>query len=145
MMGFWDAVASAGPYPNNLHLAPGRQPHQHLITQFLQARCSLTPNQQCQSTKGNIIVNPDIEISDVFVHTVNSTLILFMCCEQRLSVMEDLESAVDQGCLLITFLCCRQSIIFSVYVNRSHWCSYNFTYRSSGLFLKIQILQLSRF
>jgi len=22
MMGFWDAVASAGPYANNLHLAP---------------------------------------------------------------------------------------------------------------------------
>ena len=26
MMGFWEAVASAGPYaPNNLHLAPDRQ------------------------------------------------------------------------------------------------------------------------
>jgi len=24
MMGFWDAVASAGPYANNLHLAPDR-------------------------------------------------------------------------------------------------------------------------
>jgi len=24
------AVASAGPYTNNLHLAPDRQPHQHL-------------------------------------------------------------------------------------------------------------------
>jgi len=34
------AVASAGPYANNLHLAPDRQPHQHLITQFLQAGCS---------------------------------------------------------------------------------------------------------
>ena len=39
MMGFRDAVASAGPYANNLHLAPDR-PHQHLITQLLQARCS---------------------------------------------------------------------------------------------------------
>jgi len=39
-MGFWDAVASAGPHANNLHLAPDRQPHQHLISQFLQARCS---------------------------------------------------------------------------------------------------------
>jgi len=36
MMGFWDTVASAGPYANNLHLTP----HQHLITQFLQARWS---------------------------------------------------------------------------------------------------------
>ena len=33
-------VASAGPYANNMHLAPDRQPHQHLITQFLQAGCS---------------------------------------------------------------------------------------------------------
>ena len=31
MAGFWDAVASAGPYANNLHLAPDRQPHQHLV------------------------------------------------------------------------------------------------------------------
>jgi len=38
MMRFWDAAASAGPYANNLHLAPERQPHQHLIAQFLQAR-----------------------------------------------------------------------------------------------------------
>ena len=39
-MEFWDAVASAGPYANNMHLAPDRQPHQHLITQFLQTGCS---------------------------------------------------------------------------------------------------------
>jgi len=41
-MGFWDAVASAGPYANNLHLALDRQPHQHLITHsiFFQAGCS---------------------------------------------------------------------------------------------------------
>jgi len=40
MMRFWDAVASAGQYANNLHFAPDRQPHQHLITQVLQAGCS---------------------------------------------------------------------------------------------------------
>jgi len=34
------AVASAGPYANNLHLASYRQPHQHLISQCLQAGCS---------------------------------------------------------------------------------------------------------
>jgi len=39
-MGFWDVVASAGPYANNPHLVPERQPHQHLIAQFLEARCS---------------------------------------------------------------------------------------------------------
>ena len=53
-MGFWDAVASAGPYANNLHLALDRQPHQHLITQFFTGRMLfLTPNQQFQSTRGN--------------------------------------------------------------------------------------------
>jgi len=40
MLGFWDAVASAGPYANDLHLDPERWPHQHLITQFLQTGCS---------------------------------------------------------------------------------------------------------
>jgi len=34
MMGFCDAMASAGPCANNLHLAPDRSPQQHLITQF---------------------------------------------------------------------------------------------------------------
>jgi len=42
-MGFRDAVASAGPYANNLHLAPERYPHQHLIIQFLQAGCFAFP------------------------------------------------------------------------------------------------------
>jgi len=27
VMGFWDAVASAGPYANNLHLAPDAPHH----------------------------------------------------------------------------------------------------------------------
>jgi len=39
MMGFWDAVASAGPYANDLHLASDRKPHQYFITHFLQAGC----------------------------------------------------------------------------------------------------------
>jgi len=40
MIGFWDAVPSAGPYANNLHLAPDRYANQHLIAQFLQAGSS---------------------------------------------------------------------------------------------------------
>jgi len=43
MMGFWDAVASAGPYANDLHLAPNMLLDNHTntpITQFLQARYS---------------------------------------------------------------------------------------------------------
>jgi len=30
-VGFGDAVSSAGPYADNLHLAPDRKPHQHCI------------------------------------------------------------------------------------------------------------------
>jgi len=53
MMGFGDAVASAGPYAKNLHLAPDRQPHQHLITQVFTGRMLfLTSNRRCQSTEG---------------------------------------------------------------------------------------------
>jgi len=53
MVGFGDAVASAGQYANNLHLAPDRQPHQHVVTQFFTGRVFfLTPSQQCQSTDG---------------------------------------------------------------------------------------------
>ena len=52
MMGFWDAVASAGPYANNLHLAQDRKPHQHLIIHFFIGQMLLlTPNQQCQGTE----------------------------------------------------------------------------------------------
>jgi len=52
MMEFEDAVASAGPNANNLHLAPDRQPHQHLITELFTGRMLfLTPSQQCQITE----------------------------------------------------------------------------------------------
>jgi len=53
-MGFWDAVASAGPYANNLHLTLDSKPHQHVIIQFFTGRVLfLMPNQQYQSTEGN--------------------------------------------------------------------------------------------
>jgi len=51
-MGFWDAVASAGPYANSLHLAPDKittTPHHSIFTDWT---LFLTPNQQCQSTEG---------------------------------------------------------------------------------------------
>ena len=46
MMGFWDGVAPAGPHANNLHLAPDRQPHQHLShhSVFTGRVLFLTPN-----------------------------------------------------------------------------------------------------
>jgi len=34
------AAAWVGPHAKNLHLAPDRWPHQHLVTQFLQVGCS---------------------------------------------------------------------------------------------------------
>jgi len=47
------AVASAGPYANHLHLAPDREPRQHLITQFLTAwMLFLTSNQLWHSNEG---------------------------------------------------------------------------------------------
>ena len=39
-MGFGNALASPGPYTNNLHLTPSWQPHQHTISQFLHSGCS---------------------------------------------------------------------------------------------------------
>ena len=55
-MAFWDAVASAGPDANNLHLTKDTQPNQHLITHFFTDRTLfLTPNQQRQSTESNAI------------------------------------------------------------------------------------------
>ena len=48
-MGFWDIVASAGPYANNLHLAPDittPEPHHSIFTG------RLPPSQQHPSTGG---------------------------------------------------------------------------------------------
>ena len=47
-------MASAGPYASQ-HLAPGRLPRQHLTTQVFTGRMPfLPPNQQRQSTEGNL-------------------------------------------------------------------------------------------
>jgi len=49
------AVASAGLYANNLHLAPDRYPYQHLITHiFTGCKLFLTPNQECRTTEGKL-------------------------------------------------------------------------------------------
>jgi len=54
VMGFGDGSdISWTVISNNMHLAPDRQQHQHLISQFFTGRMlSLTPNQQCQGTEG---------------------------------------------------------------------------------------------
>jgi len=46
-MGFWEAVSSAGPYANSLHLASDIFTGQVLF---------LTPSQQCQSTKDTLYI-----------------------------------------------------------------------------------------
>jgi len=56
---FWDAVESAGSYANNLHLTPGRQPHQHLTTQFLQAGF-LMPNQHASGHVQQLLCGPNV-------------------------------------------------------------------------------------
>jgi len=54
MMGFWDAVASAGPYANNppcsRQITTSARHHSIFTGQML----FLMPSQQCQSTEGNI-------------------------------------------------------------------------------------------
>jgi len=43
------AVASAGPYANHLHLAPDRQPRQHLITPSFTGQNALSDTQPTAS------------------------------------------------------------------------------------------------
>ena len=40
-MRFYDAAASVGPYANNLHLAPDRQPHQLNFTGWILSWCPI--------------------------------------------------------------------------------------------------------
>ena len=56
MMAFWDAVASAGPYANNMHLAQmtTTTPHHSIFTGQM---FFLTSNQQYQSTEGMALLN----------------------------------------------------------------------------------------
>jgi len=48
------AVATSGPHASYLHLAPNRQPFNHLIAQFGKGRnLFLTPNKQCKTLVAN--------------------------------------------------------------------------------------------
>jgi len=72
MMGFWDAVASAGLHANNLHLAPDRQPHRHLITQFLwTGYSSCRPTNSVQALKA---VKPRINQQNQESKQVNNSV-----------------------------------------------------------------------
>ena len=74
------AVASAGRYANNLHLAPDSNHTQHLMTQFLQARWS-SAETTMSSTEGKqylVVINISIQttmdillVSTIFI--VNRT------------------------------------------------------------------------
>ena len=48
-MGFWDAVASAGPYAPRSRQITTPTPHHSIFTGRMPF---LTPNQQCQRTEG---------------------------------------------------------------------------------------------
>jgi len=48
------AVALAGPHANHLHLAADRYHASTLSLNFYSRMLFLTPNQQCQTTKGKI-------------------------------------------------------------------------------------------
>jgi len=50
------AVASVASYANHLHLVADRQPRQHIIMPFLQARCSSChPSNSVEALKANIL------------------------------------------------------------------------------------------
>jgi len=51
MMGFWDAVASAGPYANNLHLTD-KHTNTSSLNFFTDRILFLMTDQPCQSTEG---------------------------------------------------------------------------------------------
>jgi len=55
-MGFWDGSGISWLCANNVQLTPDRQPHQHLITQFLQAGCpSCRPTNSIKALKAHKI------------------------------------------------------------------------------------------
>ena len=57
---------------DDMHFAPDRQSHQHLITQYFTGRVLfLMPNQQCQSTEGTSTAYTSIYWSSTYIHTFN--------------------------------------------------------------------------
>ena len=59
-MGFWDAVASAGRYADNLHLAPDNHSNTSSLNFFTDRKLFLADNQQCQSIKGKHVTQIQI-------------------------------------------------------------------------------------
>ena len=94
-MGFWDVVASAGPYANNLHLAPNRQPHQHLITQFLQAGCS--SRRPTNSIKALKAKKPIDTITKNNQKNVSQVWHLACKCHQAYHIVHGLHRALSHG------------------------------------------------
>jgi len=62
------AVASAGPYANNLQLVPDKQPCQRLGQKLF-----LIPNQQCQSIEGN---NKNDNLMQQFLFSIIMTMMI---------------------------------------------------------------------
>ena len=81
------AVASAWPHAS-LHLAPDRLPRQHPTTQFFTGRMPfLLPNQQCQSTEGNLVCKKNYNIveSEVFKKFVNVSVRIMLMIKMSVS------------------------------------------------------------
>jgi len=62
-MGVWNAMASAGPYANNLHLAPDRK--NTTLSFFTGWMLCLTPNQQRQSTEVTSTVSQRLKLTEL--------------------------------------------------------------------------------
>jgi len=80
IVGFWDAVALAGPYVNYLHLAPDRSLHQHLITRFLQsARSSWRPTNSVRALKAIALeFRPESDSEFIFLFAHRQILLAFV-------------------------------------------------------------------
>ena len=120
MMGFWDAVASAGPYAGQA--APRCReittptPHHSIFTgQML----FLTPNQQCQSTEGSA--------ASV---TIGHILMQKQCLQGWLG--SRLVSVLDSGTVVLGFKsqsrCCPVAVlgklftpIVPLFINQQNW------------------------
>ena len=74
MMGFWDAVASAGPHANNLHLTPVIKPHNHLNfhrPDALPDAQPTAPKIQRQCRLQRFLPNPNTLVASMRVATIS--------------------------------------------------------------------------
>ena len=105
------ALASAGPYANHLHLSPDRQPCQYLTTQFFTGQMPfLLPNQQCQSTEGNVGIMRTLTDDSVgcrytgTVQDCTSSRWTYLACQGRSSQQTIKEAQDTEVCQLVMIM-----------------------------------------